>query len=90
MCKKYSAFFIIIIIFAFIGLFTITLLNMIFSIKTYKSDVFEYRTVEKYQETLDATFIMDLEFGENIEMKDIFGEYGRNPISKWRNTSMKK
>ena len=32
---------------------------------------------------------MDLEFGENIEMKDIFGEYGRNPISKWRNTSMK-
>ena len=89
MCKNYSACFIVIIIFAYVGLFTITLLNMIFSIKTYKSDVFQYRTVEKYQETLDATFIMDLEFGENIDMNDIFGEYSRDPISKWRNTSMK-
>ena len=89
MCKKYSACFIIIIIFAYIALFTITLLNMIFSLNTYKSKVFYYYTSGKYEETLNATFIMDLEFGENFEMKDIFGEYGRNPISKWRNTSMK-
>ena len=89
MCQKYSAFFIIIIVFASVGLFTITLLNMIFSIKTYKTDVFEYPTVEEYREILKRTFIMDLEFGEDLDKNDIFGEYWRDPVNKWRNTSMK-
>ena len=62
MCKNYSACFIVIIIFAYVGLFTITLLNMIFSIKTYKSDVFQYRTVEEYREILKVAFIIDIEF----------------------------
>ena len=76
MCKKYSACFIIIIFFAFIGLFTITLLNMIFSIILYRStlsynisgmddDSFIRLTFDKY--TLKDVFIKNAFLDDTIK-----------------------
>ena len=75
MGKKYFALFIIKVIFAYVGLFTVIILNMIFPTKTYKSSAFQYWTIKEYLEILNETFIKDIEFDENFDCKDIFCEY---------------
>ena len=81
----YSNIFIIIIVLFFI----IALLNLIFSLKTDILNAFEFKVFEEYPEILNLTFIMDLEFGENLYKNDIFCHYKRDPINKWRNTSIR-
>ena len=91
MCKKYSPGFIVLIIIAYIGLFTATLLNMIFSIKASRNvDYFKIISIPEFRKKMNQTFIMNLKFDAELEDKDLYGEYYRDKIYKWRNTTMKK
>ena len=91
MCKKYSAVFIITMVLAYAGLFTTTLLNMIFSIKaSNKRNAFEEYYFPEFREKINRKFIMDLDFEEGAEDKDLYGEYRRDEIYKWRNNTMNK
>ena len=91
MCKKYSAVFIITMVLAYAGLFTTTLLNMIFSIKaSNKRNAFKKYYFPEFHEKINRKFIMNLEFEEGAEDKDLYGEYRRDKIYKWRNNTMNK
>ena len=91
MCKKYSPGFIVLITIAYIGLFTAILLNMIFSIKASRNvDYFKTISIPEFQKKMNQTFIMNLKFDAELEDKDLYGEYYRDKIYKWRNTTMKK
>ena len=97
MSKGYSAVFIGIITIAYVGLFTTTLLNMIFSVKaTIKDkkekneDAFKYVPFPEKKEKINQTLIMNLEFGEDIPFEDYYGEIYNETIYRWRGVSMKK
>ena len=91
MCKKYSPGFIVLIIIAYIGLFTAILLNMIFSIKASRNvDYFKTLSTPEFRKKMNQTFIMNLKFDAELEDKDLCGECYRDKIHKWRNTTMKK
>ncbi len=50
MCKKYSPGFLFLIVIAYIGLFTATLLNMIFSIKVSRNvDYFKTISIPEFR-----------------------------------------
>lgn len=90
MCVKYSGYFII-----FITLIYILMLVMnsicfgVLSGSKFHEDAF-WGTNNNYQEIKKVNFIMNLEFGDNLIDKDIFGKINSFNIYKWRNTTMKK
>jgi hypothetical protein len=74
MCKKELAIFTIFTIICFVGIFVCCLLNMNFSYKNNKSD---YQNIFKEVELLDyrnrfyGKFLIDIEFGKELEKKVI-------------------
>ena len=92
MCEKYSALFIVTIVIAYTGLFTATLLNMIFLIQasSTKNDAFKFVPFPEIEEKMNKTLIMNLAFVEDISNKDYYGIINQDIIYTWRGTKVKK
>ena len=89
MCNKETICFIVTATLCYIGLFTATLLNMIFSIKVPNNNSFKYYIDEDYMEKIKKKFIIDLKFGADLTDKDTYGKFNGDSVVKWRNTTVK-
>jgi len=66
-CPSVSGCFIGLSVVTYVSLFVLTLLNMIFSILTPKEfETFKYINYTNYNESVEASFLMDMKFGPDL------------------------
>lgn len=91
MCEKYSGWCITFITIAYIIILVMNCLSFGFLVGAkFDEDAFYGIYLNDYEEKPKVNLIMNLEFGDNLKDKDIFGKINEVNISKWRNTYMKK
>ena len=82
-CPTVSGSFITFTLITMIALFTLTLLNMIFSILTpRKEDAFVMPKYEDYKSPVTITLLDNLKFGQTLQDKNNYGLTGSSNVKK--------
>ena len=91
MCQKDAGGLITFIVISYITILVMNCLSFGFLVGS-KSDenAFHRIYLTNYEEKQNINLIMNLEFGDNLIDKDIYGKINSVNIYKWRNTYMKK